>query len=455
MASILQIVFYVGLYAALSAAQGPSVTTFYGEIRGVYGKVMYTNPALITVHRYLGIPFAKPPVGDLRFRKPEPLTMLKTPYIASAFGKTCPQLGDGILLEPLERQSEDCLFLNVVVPERSPASDKNHAVMVFFYGGGFTTGSSTTYDAQFLAAYGNVIIVTANYRIGPFGFMSTEDENCPGNFGLWDQRLALQWVNSNIASFGGDPNRVTIFGQSAGAVSCNYQAMYPPNRGLFQNVITQSGTFSNTFNKPVPNARKYALRLANQLGCASDSTLDAVECLRKVAWEDLNDALVLLGKTDPTFTRFSPAVDGELVKVHPLQLLDMYQNTYTEEVEFFRSLHYLNGVNQYEGAASLFSTLGNPAAKNLEEALSNFFYAIGVSPTRKALVAAVVHEYENWNRPFNTKEVQLQAVRIFGDFTYGVSAVQALLMHEGMVYCVLHAHFKYPCVYHFKERINL
>ena len=96
-----------------------------------------------------------------------------------------------------------------------------------------------------------------------------------------------------------------------------------------------------------------------------------------------------------------------------------------------------------------------PAAKNLEEALSTFFYAIGVSPTRKALVAAVVHEYENWNRPFNTQEVPLQTVRIFGDSTFGLSAVQALLMHEGTVYCVLHANFKYPCVYRFKERNNL
>ncbi|KAH3794727.1 cholinesterase-like [Dreissena polymorpha] len=429
MANVFQIVFCVGLYVVLSAAQGPSVTTSYGEIRGVYGEVVYTNPAMITVHRYLGIPFANPPVGDLRFRKPERLTMLKTPYNASAFGFTCPQLGDALPKTPLESQSEDCLFLNVVVPDRSPAPDKDHAVMVFFYGGGFTTGSSTTYDAQFLAAYGNVIIVTANYRVGPFGFMSTEDENCPGNFGLWDQQLALQWVSSNIASFGGDPKRVTIFGESAGAISCSYQAMYPPNRGLFQNVITQSGTFANTLSVPVPNARKYALRLANQLGCASDNTLHAMECLRKVAWKDLNDALVLLGKTDPTFTMFSPAVDGDIVKGHPLQLLAMHQNKYMEEVEFFRSLHYLNGVNQFEGAF-MFPILGNPAAKNLEESLSTFFYAIGVSPARKALVAAVVHEYKNWNRPFNTQEVPLQTVRIFGDSTFGASAVEALLMHE-------------------------
>lgn len=428
MANVLYLVFYVGLYVCLSAAQGPSVITPYGEIHGVYGQVMYKDPAMITVHRYLGIPFAKPPVGDLRFRKPEPLTMLKTPYNASAFGKACPQLGYSSppLSQPIQSQSEDCLFLNVVVPDRSPAPDKAHAVMVFFYGGGFTTGSSTTYDAQFLAAYGNIITVTANYRVGPFGFMSTEDVNCPGNFGLWDQRLALQWVYSNIASFGGDPGRVTIFGSSAGAVGCNVQAMYPPNQGLFKNVITQSGTLSNI--SPIPNARKYALKLAYELGCTTNNTLEAVECLRNVSWKDLNDALLLLGKTDAAFTRFAPAVDGELVKIQPLQLLKLYKDKNMAEVEFFRSLNYMNGVNQFDGAF-MYNLYKNPAAENLAD-LSNLFSNIGVSPTQKALKAAVIHEYENWNRPFNKEEIPLQAVKIFGDSAFGGPAINALLMHE-------------------------
>jgi cholinesterase/neuroligin len=137
--------------------------------------------------------------------------------------------------------SEDCLYLNIYAPKK-PEQGEKLAVMVWFHGGGFIVGSADIYPADHLAVYGDVVVVTVNYRLTVFGFLSTGDEHAPGNYGLWDQRMALDWVNKNIEGFGGDPARVTIFGESAGAASVIYQGLYPDNRGLFQRVVAQSGS---------------------------------------------------------------------------------------------------------------------------------------------------------------------------------------------------------------------
>lgn len=236
-----------------------------GEIHGFPTQVVVAG-STYTVNKYLGIPYAEPPVGDLRFRKPVPRSSLASPYFATEFGHICPQIAvsgehvDGV-------QDEDCLFLNVYVPERVADRTDGHAVMVWIYGGAFILGSSDTYDVEHLAAYGNVIYVTINYRVGPLGFLSTGDENCPGNFGMWDQRLALQWIKDNIAAFGGDVNRITVFGQSAGAVSATIHAMYPENQGLFQRIISQSGVAAVKFINMSRDMQPLVNAIAENLGC--------------------------------------------------------------------------------------------------------------------------------------------------------------------------------------------
>ncbi|MGC9997334.1 MAG: carboxylesterase family protein [Terriglobia bacterium] len=204
------------------------------------------------VTAYLGIPFGAPPVGELRWRPPQPANRWEGVRAADHFGASCMQNEPGSRLPWTEEfmtqgaVSEDCLFLNVWMPAKS--TNEKHAVMVYFYGGGFNEGSSSVavYNGAELARQG-VIVVTSNYRVGPLGFLVHPDltkespHHSSGNYGLLDQIAALDWVQKNIAAFGGDPGRVTIFGQSAGAISVADLMRSPLAKGLFARAIAESG----------------------------------------------------------------------------------------------------------------------------------------------------------------------------------------------------------------------
>lgn len=208
-----------------------------GEIRGLEAR---------GVKNYRGIPFAAPPVGELRFRPPQPVTPWSGVRDCTRFGPACVQPDTNLIPTEKGPQSEDCLYLNVWT---TAARGERRPVMVFIHGGGFAIGSGSrpTQDGSDLARQG-VVVVTFNYRLGPFGFLahpalSAESERgVSGNYGLLDQIAALAWVKRNIAAFGGDPERVTIFGESAGGVSTGCLLVSPPARGLFHRVIMQSGT---------------------------------------------------------------------------------------------------------------------------------------------------------------------------------------------------------------------
>ncbi|HEV2424367.1 MAG TPA: carboxylesterase family protein [Terriglobia bacterium] len=201
---------------------------------------------------YLGIPFAAPPVGDLRWRPPQPAAHWKGVRAADHFGASCMQDEAGSRL-PWTKEfmtqgpiSEDCLFLNVWTAAKPPR--EKQAVMVFIYGGGFSEGSTvcTVYNGAALATKG-VVVVSMNYRIGALGFLvypeltKESEHHSSGNYGLLDQIAALHWVQRNIAAFGGDPSRVTIFGQSAGAISVEDLMRSPLAKGLFARAIAESG----------------------------------------------------------------------------------------------------------------------------------------------------------------------------------------------------------------------
>jgi carboxylesterase type B len=225
----LKILFFMGI-AILVSSSDPVVTTELGEIIGKTTTLPLDLLPYKDVHQYLGIPYAEAPVGERRFLKPEVLSNLIAPYDAKSHGAMCPQSTFGPIAVTM---SEDCLFLNVYVPDQPSDKPSGHAVMVWIHGGGFREGAGSQYDGSFIAAYGNVIVVTVNYRLGLFGFLSTGDKTVPGNAGLWDQRMALQWVNMHINSFEGDKNRVTVVGESAGAMSTMQHGFMPENRGLF------------------------------------------------------------------------------------------------------------------------------------------------------------------------------------------------------------------------------
>jgi para-nitrobenzyl esterase len=199
------------------------------------------------VHSYKGIPYARPPVGPLRWQAPQPPEAWTAPRAATIFGPSCPQpaapLGFG---GSVGGQNEDCLYLNVWTP--AITMEARLPVMVWIHGGGFITGSSThrAYDGMNLARRG-VVVVTCNYRLGPFGFFYHPElaqesvQGSAGNYGLLDQVAVLRWVQAEIARFGGNPDNVTLFGESAGAVSVLTLMTSPLVRGLFHRAIAQSG----------------------------------------------------------------------------------------------------------------------------------------------------------------------------------------------------------------------
>jgi len=217
------------------------------------------------VAAWLGVPYAKPPVGDLRFRPPEPMApwpevRAADRYAGAALQSRRPwdgplQLGAGL--------GEDCLYLNVFAPA---VDGPGRPVLVWVHGGAFASGSGALYDGAALAELGDLVVVTVNYRLGVFGFVdlaAAVDADVASNLGLRDQIAALTWVRDNIAAFGGDPSRVTVAGESAGSISVSLLSCAPTARGLFRAAIMQSGSYSLIHGAEVSEeiARSYARQL--------------------------------------------------------------------------------------------------------------------------------------------------------------------------------------------------
>lgn len=277
---------------------------------------------------YKGIPFAASPVGDLRWRPPQPVTPWEGVRLCTNFGPWCPQ-PKPLMGRELGELSEDCLYLNVWAPARNPTG--RLPVMVWIHGGGHTTGSGASpyYDGERLAREG-VVLVTINYRLGPFGYLahpqlSKESERqVSGNYGLLDQIAALQWVQRNIAAFGGDPGCVTIFGESAGAASVCRLMVSPLAKGLFHRAIAQSGGAHG--NNRYLRERRGSLepmeaigeQLAAKLGC--DKANDVLAALRAKSWQQILDAAApgqgLFGRG----VKYGPVVDGWAVPDDPVTL---------------------------------------------------------------------------------------------------------------------------------------
>ncbi|XP_053400645.1 bile salt-activated lipase-like [Mercenaria mercenaria] len=266
-----------------TTAKVAKVVTKVGEIVGTNVK-LNIDGVPYEVNQFLGIHYAKPPVGDLRFRKPEPYGELNSPYHASSYGYICSQVYNP--LEPVfGTEDEDCLHLNVFVPVGQESDEASgNAVMVRIHGGAFILGSSEEFDPKALCSAGNVIVVTFNYRLGPLGFLSTKDSNLVSNLGLWDQHLVLNWVRDNIGSFGGDTNRITVFGEGTSAVSAVIQGTYPGSVGLFHRIIAESGSPSVRAMNCSRNSRGQVMNIADRLGCTSDDTAKVLQCLRTIPW---------------------------------------------------------------------------------------------------------------------------------------------------------------------------
>lgn len=281
------------------AAAAPVVKTDAGPVRGV------TSGG---VDRYLGIPYAAAPVGALRWVPPRPPARWRAPRDASHFGDHCAQ---GASPFGIASTSEDCLFLNVFTPARDDAEGEEAErlpVMVWIHGGALLVGESDGYDPRRLVQQG-VVVVTLNYRLGVLGFLAhpaltAESPNQgSGNYGLMDQQAALRWVQRNIARFRGDPQRVTIFGESAGALSVHAHLASPLSAGLFHGAIVQSGAYA--LSQPsLAQAEALGTAVAALAGCADQTAA----CLRAASVE------TLLGALAATHTAsVIPDVDGTVL----------------------------------------------------------------------------------------------------------------------------------------------
>ncbi|XP_069801982.1 fatty acyl-CoA hydrolase precursor, medium chain-like [Dendropsophus ebraccatus] len=267
----------------------PEVETQYGKLRGKTLSVKGTDR---TVHAFYGVPFAKPPVGSLRFEAPEPPLAWGSTREASDFSPMC--LQDHHMMETFKKTfnvkltippvSEDCLYLNIFTP--SDREEETLSVMVFIHGGGLVMGGALMFVGSALSAYENIVTVSIQYRLGLLGFFSSGDDRAPGNYGLLDQLAALHWVQENIADFGGDPSSVTILGRSSGAMSVSSMVASSLAKGLFHRAIAESGVvlapgFVARFTEEVVFGRD---RVANISGCEVDRVVD---CLKAKSEEEM------------------------------------------------------------------------------------------------------------------------------------------------------------------------
>ena len=271
------------------ALDGPVVTTKQGKTQG-----FIANDVAV----FRGLPFASPPVGDLRWRAPKDPAKWSGVRPANVYGSSC-------------QEAEDCLYLNIYAPVNAKPKDKL-PVMVWIHGGAFIFGSGSTYNGTQFAKQ-DLVVVTVNYRLGRAGWfahpaLTQENRKGPlGNYGLMDQIAALEWVKDNISQFGGDNRNVTIFGESAGAISINYLMLAPQARGLFHKAIAESG-FGRLPAQPLSSIEKSGAAFAEKNGI-SGSDAAAAKAMRALSWAEVTKNTPGLGAPDQSL----PMADGKLV----------------------------------------------------------------------------------------------------------------------------------------------
>lgn len=319
-----------GLFSASAPAKDPTL------IRTHSGPVIGTEKE--GVISWLGLPYAAPPVNQLRWQPPHAVASWSTPRKANALANRCAQnadLGDFASAGG----SEDCLYLNVYRPAVSGKEDKRLPVFVWIHGGALQVGQGADYDPSKLVTQGKAVVVTLNYRLGVFGFLSVSGLDSEGhesvNYGLMDQQAALRWVQKNISAFGGDPSNVTIAGESSGGNSVMAHIVAPGSAGLFQHVLSMSGAAIMSrypaFGAPHPLkvAQETGAEFARALGCNPEDS----GCLRAVPTQRIL-------KMQTPYLQNQLIIDGSVIPIHPA---DAYKNGNINPVTL------INGTTRDEG----------------------------------------------------------------------------------------------------------
>jgi len=332
-----------------AGAGGLVARTANGAVRGL---------ANGTVDEFLGIPYAAPPVGALRWQPPQPAASWSGVRDATAFAPHCPQPASPF---GLASTSEDCLYLNVFTP-RDHHRGARYPVMVWIHGGALVSGESNDYDPTALVRDG-VTVVTINYRLGALGFLAhpalADGQGQSGDYGLMDQQAALRWVRRNIGSFGGDPRDVTIFGESAGGLSTLSQVASPQAKGLFERAIVESGSYNLT-QTSLAAAETAGETFAAQAGCASQTAA----CLRSLPVSTILANEDTAGYTPNINSEVLPESLGTAFATGNFNRVPIINGTNHDEWRLFVALSELEGnpVTAANYQPMIASTLGVPAA---------------------------------------------------------------------------------------------
>uniref|UniRef100_A0A0R3RZG5 Carboxylic ester hydrolase n=1 Tax=Elaeophora elaphi TaxID=1147741 RepID=A0A0R3RZG5_9BILA len=350
----------------------------------VEGKQLRCNKGAIDV--FLGIPFAKPPIGERRFKKPEAISPWTGVLKCTRYRSRAPQ--KDFLWERVNLgvgKSEDCLYLNIITPGWKPQPEFKNGFPVMFYihGGGFMIDSAVKYHYAKIArllVWKDVTVVTIQYRLGFLGFFTTGDETCPGNFGIWDQIMALKWVKENIKYFGGDPDRITIVGQSAGAVSADLLSLSPYSRGLFKQVILIGGNAECPWAViATETVIDYCYQYARKLGWQGTDNAEMIAFLRALPASKFGCKLI--GNKvlfDTGRLPLTPVVDGDLF---PCSIIELRKQAPTKPS--------LVGVTEDEGL--LFAAIGGLAG-DMKDIETGIRLLTNSTENREIDVEKVIHQ---------------------------------------------------------------
>ncbi|XP_012860629.3 cocaine esterase [Echinops telfairi] len=399
-------------------------TTHTGQVQG---SLKHVKDSEVRVHVFLGIPFAKPPLGALRFAPPQPPEPWSGVRDATVYPAMCLQDTEGMsklakyvlnMSLPFTNMSEDCLYLNIYTPAHAQEG-ANLPVMVWIHGGGLVMGTASLYDGSVLTAYEEVVMVSIQYRLGILGYYSTNDERAAGNWGYLDQVAALQWVQHNIARFGGDPGCVTIFGESAGGISVSSHVVSPMSQGLFHRAIMESGVA--LLPGLTDSSSVIFTMVANLSGCGQVDSEALVSCLRAKSEEEL------LSITK--FLKFIPGVvDGAFLPKHPQELLASRD---------FQPVPSIIGINNDEYGWLIPEAIGMSDNQSewdrerIQAAVEKMSAQMLVSPDFGSLL---LEEYVGDTR--DPQALRAQFHELMGDFLFVIPALQVADFHRsrGSVY---------------------
>ncbi|KAK6015330.1 Carboxylesterase [Ostertagia ostertagi] len=380
--------------AVVSTGRSPLVKTSSGPVRGRE----YLLHDGRTVDLYLGIPYAEPPVGDLRYKKPQPVKPWTEELDCVHFGPRCPQTDEYF------------------------AQNQKFAVMVWIHGGGFSIHSSSNYGDTTIArnlCAKDVVVVSINYRLGPLGFFTTGDDVCKGNMGLWDQTLALRWVHDNIEAFGGDPGNVTVFGQSAGGASADLLAISPHSRGLFHRVIPMAGCGECDFAMRTSEAqatlgREYA-RYLGWTGAEDDSE----DLMRFMAAQPASR----LGMGVHPKKGFHPSISGNLLFV-PNFDGDFFPKPMSELRRESPRKSIMTGTTQHEGlffvALGGFSKTKEGFRRFCQSVIKECDYDNDVEDVRRDVFEFYMKDVVSKDKARITERL----VQLMGDYAINVGVLQ-------------------------------